>query len=672
MNAPLSTARKLPPALVTALVTLLLALQWWMGVSATEEICSTSDELAHVTGGLSYWKFQDFRLQPENGNLPQRIAALPWLLAGARMDTTNAKPWGTSNVWIVGHQLFYESGNNTDYLLLLSRATIALTGVGLGLLIFAWSRSLWGDTGGIVSLGLYTFCPNFLANAPLATSDVTMTLGLLASCWAFWRQTRRLDWKTGLVSVGVVAMTSAAKLSFVGLLPMFGLMIAARLWSDEPLIVALGRVRTITARRGKLRVFTLVVLVHAVAMWIAIWACFDFRYSAVGPGMPAQVQFFAAWEIVMPAHGFWHYFFTFTRSVHLLPEAFLQGFAYFLYAAAERGAFLNGDYSNTGWVQFFPYAFLVKTPWPQLLAFALAGGTAAAAWWAAARKHALWTRLTGDLHRVAPLVILFAVYWAFSLTSHLNIGLRHILPTYPVLFIGAGLLARPAARRWVARVAIALVLWLAAESVNIRPHYLAYFNPLAGGPENGWRHLVDSSLDWGQDLPGLATWLRHERRPGEEAYVSYSGSGDFEYEGIRARELAFVYNFDKPRKWFELGPGLYCVGATMLQSTYNGWRGPWTLEKERNYVALRRILSTATPATATVKALQERAQQLYTLDQLRMARLSQYLRLRRPDGIVGYSIFVYRLSSDEVQAAAYGSMADLAAAMEQAIGKHGD
>ena len=668
MNAPPPTARQLPSVLVTALVTVLLALQWWMGVSATEDTCSTTDELAHVTGGLSYWKFKDFRLQPENGNLPQRIAALPWLLASARMDTTDAKSWGTSNVWIVGHRLFYESGNNTDYLLLLSRATIALTGVGVGLLIFFWSRSLWGDAGGLVSLGLYAFCPNFLANAPLATSDVTMTLGLLASCWAFWRQTRRFDWKTGLASVGIVAVTSAAKLSFVGLLPMFGLMLVVRLWSDEPLVVALGTVRTLATWREKLRVFIVVALVHAAAMWIAIWACFDFRYSPVGPGMPEQLQFFAAWEIVMPAHGFWHYFFSVSRGVHLLPEAFLQGFAYFLYAAAERGAFLNGEYSNTGWLQFFPYAFVVKTPWPQLLAFALVVSSALGAWWRAAQNHALWVRIRGDLYRVAPLVILFAVYWAFSLTSHLNIGLRHILPTYPVLFIGAGLLARPAARRWLGGIAAVLVFWLAAESINIRPHYLAYFNRLGGGPENGWRHLVDSSLDWGQDLPGLAAWLKRERRPREKVYVSYTGSGDIDYEGIRGRELAFIYNFDKPRTWFELGPGLYCVSATMLQSTYNGWRGPWTLEKERNYVALRKIIDT--PAATTVKAIQERAVQLNTLDQLRMARLNQYLRLRRPDGVVGYSIFVYRLSTEEVQAAVYGSMVDLASAMERAITTH--
>jgi hypothetical protein len=270
---------------------------------------------------------------------------------------------------------------------------------------------------------------------------------------------------------------------------------------------------------------------------------------------------------------------------------------------------------------------------------------------------------------VAPLAILFAVYWAFSVTSHLNIGHRHILPTYPALFIVAGLLVRPGGSRWLAATAAALVVWNAAESARIRPHYLAYFNPIAGGPENGWRHLVDSSLDWGQDLPGLAAWLRREARPGEPVYVSYFGNGDLEYEGIRAQELAPVYNFDKPRRWFELEPGLYCLSATALQDVYSGWRGPWTLAKEWQYRLLWAQL-TPPPPVLIPEVRQQRSQKLYDLDRLRFARLCQYLRLRRPDAVVGYSIFIYRLSAEETNVVAHGSMAELAVLMERALQAH--
>jgi hypothetical protein len=234
-----------------------------------------------------------------------------------------------------------------------------------------------------------------------------------------------------------------------------------------------------------------------------------------------------------------------------------------------------------------------------------------------------------------------------------------------VLFIGAGLLMQ--SRRALALAAVVLAAGNAAESALIRPHYLAFFNGFAGGPGNGWRHLVDSSLDWGQDLPGLATWLRREARPGEQVYVAYAGSGSFEYEGIRARELAPVYNFDKPRRWFELEPGLYCVGATMLQDTYGKWRGDWTLEKEIAYVNLRNFVAAGAPAT-TEQERAERNDLLYNLDRLRYARLCHYLRVRRPEAVIGHSIFVHRLTEDEVRVVYSGTISELATAMERAMG----
>lgn len=657
-----------PAALVTLFAALLLGCHWWLGVSATSDISATSDELPHVAGGFAYWTFNDYRFQPENGNLPQRLAALPWVLAGARLEPAETNAWAKSNVLIFGDRLFYGPTNaaRTDSLLLLSRATMGLVGVALGALIFAWSRRLWGDLGGLFSLSLYAFCPNFLANAPLTTSDVTMTFFFLAACGAFWRHTRVLDGKTAALSVATVALACVAKFSFVLLLPMFGLMTVIRLASTEPLQVRFGRSRAFTTWQGKLGIVAASAGVHVVIAWVFIWACFGFRYSAVGAGLPAQENFFWSWSLVTPPAGFWHWFFNTARALHLLPEAFLSGFATVLYAAAERGAFLNGAYSTTGWPQFFPYTFLVKTTWGQLGTFALMGGVGGAVWRRISPGHARWNRLRSDLYRVAPLAILFGVYWAFSVTSHLNIGHRHILPTYPVLFIGAGLLLRHAAPRWLAATGLAFALGNAAESASIRPHYLAYFNALAGGPENGWRHLVDSSLDWGQDLPGLARWLQTHTQRDENVYVSYAGSGNLEHEGIRADELAPIYNFDRPRRWYDLGPGLYCIGATMLQDTYGGYRGDWTLEKERSYLALRNLAGKAPPPTNAQEA-QTRANYLYELDRLRFARLCFYLRVRQPEAVIGYSIFIHRLTAEEVRIVQNGSLTELAQAMEKAL-----
>src|SRR5664280_2540988 len=327
---------------------------------------------------------------------------------------------------------------------------------------------------------------------------------------------------------------------------------------------------------------------------------------------------------------------------------------------------LNGAYSTTGWVAFFPYAFLVKTFLAELGVFALAGSVVATHWWTAGAR-----RILNESHRVAPLLVLFTVYGAFSLASHLNIGHRHILPIYPILFIAAGVIARPAATRWLRLTAVALAGCAVVESMAIRPHYLAYFNVFAGGPANGWRHLIDSSLDWGQDLQGLARWLRSHQRSGEVVYLANPGMSDAQYEGIPAEPLAPYYYGYKPRRWQELKPGIYCVCATELQDVYSPFRGPWTPAWEIEYQGLlhgmRAELATGKRDSLIAEFGNGPSKPLWDLDRLRFARLAQYLRLRRPDAMIGYSILIYRLSAEEVHAAVDGSPAELADLMERAL-----
>ena len=124
----------------------------------------------------------------------------------------------------------------------------------------------------------------------------------------------------------------------------------------------------------------------------------------------------------------------------------------------------------------------------------------------------------------------------------------------------------------------------------IRPHYLAYFNVLAGGPESGYRHLVDSSLDWGQDLPGLKRWLEaaegHSAAPAA-VYLSYFGSGNPAVYGIDARQIYSYQDWRAAPPLYELTGGIYCVSATMLQSLYTRAPGPWAAPYERAYQVAR-------------------------------------------------------------------------------------
>ena len=161
----------------------LVVLYWGMGVSSQVEKSTTVDEVAHLTAGYTYWLANDYRFHPENGNLPQRWAALPVYLGSYRFPSLDQPAWWQSNVWVSGEQFFHRVGNDLAGMLMKGRAMIALLGLGLGLVVYGWSRSLFGPTGGMISLILYTFCPNLLAHGSLMTSDMAIALALTAALW---------------------------------------------------------------------------------------------------------------------------------------------------------------------------------------------------------------------------------------------------------------------------------------------------------------------------------------------------------------------------------------------------------------------------------------------------------------------------------------------------------
>lgn len=652
--------------LVTALVAFLLALHAWLAVTATIDLGVTADETAHLTAGYAYWRFDDYRLQPENGNLPQRWAALPLLALEPRLEPAEqADAWRRSHVWLIGQRFFFESGNPIEFILLCARSTAIGWSVATGLLVFCWSRRLWGDTGALLSLALQAFSPTLLAHGPLVTSDVCAAFWLLAAAGAWWRLLQRCDRARLGVSVLTAAGAAVAKFSCVLLLPVAVLLALWRVLQPAPWPIALRSAKPAAQLGGRARQLGAIALLGAAHVLVAaavVWACFGFRYSAFAPGLPEGMKFFAAWDGIVPSDGFWKWFFDFAREWRLLPEAYLQGFAYVLSAAQERGAFLAGEFSTTGWWWFFPYAFLVKSSLAELAALA---GVAATGAWALAR-HGV-ARIGKTATRVAPLPVFAAVFGGFALASDLNIGQRHILPLYPVLFILAGAIARPAAGSTGRAAALALAALAGGEAIAARPHYLAYFNRLAGGPEAGWRHLADSSLDWGQNLPRLATWLQAHRQPGEPVYVSIFGTDDPFYHGIKAEELSPIYSFGRARRWVELEPGLYCVSATMLQDVYSPYAGPWTVEREVNYRRLLRMmraeLASGTRTTELGEFGEGPGHLMWNLDRARFARLCFYLRERRPDASIGHSIFVFRLSAEEIRVTVDGTLTELAEAM---------
>ena len=596
----------------------LLGLFWWSGVSASRHWSQTSDELPHITAGYVYDRFGDYRFQPENGNLPQRIHGLAPLALGAKFPMENQDFWHRSVYWQLGWDFLYGRDNPTDRMVQGARALNALFGVALGAFIFVVARRWYGDAGGLLALGFYVFCPNFIAHSSLATSDMAGTLCLTLAPWFFWRHLEQRHWRSGLVAGIFTGLALVAKFNGILLAPLYAGLALGDAWGRAPA----------GARRSRLAQNLGHCLVQVMAAGSVVWLFYGFRFQAGAPGLPEMHVFGQPWPDLLQSLGAKGPWVDFARRWQLLPEAWLYGLANVLAGAAGRPAFLAGEIRLYGWLGFFPILFLTKTTLGLLAALLLTAGVGLA-------RHAGWQspafRAAGL--RWLPLAGTALLLWVVALTSHLNIGHRHILAVYPALFVWLGSLAT-LRRAWLLAPILLLAVHL-GESVAVRPHYLAFFNAVGGGPTKAYRLAVDSSLDWGQGLPPLREWVAANRRPGEKFYLSYFGSAWAPHYGVRPDIfLPGVGIAEPPFQPYELQPGLYAVSATILSEVYSEYRGPWhqawNVELEN-------------PATPPLRRAE-----------LRFARLCKYLQHRAPEAEAGYSILIFRLTQAELRTALEG------------------
>jgi hypothetical protein len=246
---------------------------------------------------------------------------------------------------------------------------------------------------------------------------------------------------------------------------------------------------------------------------------------------------------------------SFANAHQLLPQSCLIGMLR-LYAWSQgRLGYLCGQSSVTGWWYYFPLAIVFKTPLATLLGLAAAIGLLAPQ----IRTSSTWNRWAVLAGGIFP-----CLYMLTAMTSNVDVGIRHILPVYPFIFIFLGVAAAKAwnsPRRHARMFVTLLCMGLAAETFSAYPNYIPFFNVACGGSRGGLRLLSDSNLDWGQDLPALADW--QARNPGRPVYLCYWGSADPRYYGIHYVNLP---QSSAPPDQNMAGPGrpVYAISATAL------------------------------------------------------------------------------------------------------------
>ena len=469
--------------------------------------------------------------------------------------------------------------NDAEAMFRRARLMMLLLGVALAVIIFCWSYELWGIWGAAFSLLLFCFDPNFIAHSGLVTTDVPAALAYAATLYAFWRFARRMTLARGAVFAIAFGLAQTVKFSAVLLAPI-AVVVAA-------VIVMRDRTRFVPVLSA--------LAAAALATFIAIWSVYGFRTSTAPDPAAARaeeiatratlhqrvldapdvwpsghldvrraVERWAAMDLLaktMPdtagerdlrealrttRPGLTGQLILFADAHHLLPEAYLYGFASTVSSSLLRSSYLDGRYSNTGFGSYFFWTTLWKTPLPSLAALVV--GLVIA-----------WRRRGAGLAFLAIPVVIYAGY---ALAGNIHIGHRHLFPIFPFLYALCGaagtwwaelrrrrVLVGAVAAAWLPIASIVVLLPRPASVIN---QHLAYLNEVAGGPRAGALKLSDSNFDWGQDLARLGRWYAASGIK-EPINLVYFGNADPRSYGIRYYSLR-TPDFPEPREgeWFAI------------------------------------------------------------------------------------------------------------------------
>ena len=428
-----------------------------------------------------------------------------------------------------------------------ARLPMILIACALGWLVFVWARILAGGAAALAALLLFTLEPNILAHSILVKTDIASSFVYLLFFFVlheYLRQPSALRAGTLGLVLGIGLLT---KMSMLSLLPVCVLCLFLR-WLVPNLMPSRPEHPTMQPLQGSNVTWHSIAALTLTTLIVHT----GYGFEAFRPAATASTTI---------GSGFW------SSLAPILPPTFLSGMD-IVFTVLSDGwpAFLNGEFSNDGWWQYFPTVMAIKLPLVTTSLFIAALATG----------FCVGVKTFKSRGSVEILLITAAVfiYLVPAIGGKVNIGIRHILPTFGPLFVLAALVMGRLfqARHIVARAVPALLVGLQFISVvTVYPDYLSYFNETVGGPQNGWYYLSDSNIDWGQDLPVLAEFV--EENEIDRIRLAYFGAGSPAFYGIPFENIEVPNVFGTlDSDPLQLSPGWYAISVTWLQGTFGAER----------------------------------------------------------------------------------------------------
>ncbi len=551
----------------TWLVVAAVSLFFFLALDSLVDDSPTMDEQNHIARGLAFLRTGDPRLSLEHPPLLNSISALPLLSMPELRLPTDHPSWERREGWYEFADLFlWQYNHDTDRIVFLSRLPIVFLTIALGLVGYRFAFHFWGRAAAVPALVLLLSEPNLMAHGRYATTDLGATLFTFLTTfllWRLWQDSSRSQGRRWLLAAVAMGLAFGSKLSTLGFVPIWVVLALLPLYPDA----AGGYGRAAVRRLGQL-------IAAGIPALLIVWLIFGLEWQAFAFISPA-LEPFNRWAGPMPT--FW----AGIEQIALLGQG------------GRSPAFLFGRFAEEGWLLYFPIAFAVKTPVVIILLLFVAASLLLAR--SATRRRAIF------------LLVAVVAFYLLAMQSALNIGYRHVLPALPYLLLLIAGLAAPEVRavrvgRLSPRGMLAAgVAILVAIAIWIHPHYLSFFNAIAGGPSNGYRVLTDSNVDWGQDLVRLKGWM--EDNGINEVMLGWFGTADPDYYAIAHQPLPGLGRDRFFRLWWEVpfdpvapAPGVYAISASSL------WEPPLRVAEKNVYA---------------------------------------WFRAREPDDRIGYSILIY-------------------------------
>lgn len=451
-------------------------------VNTWRQTAQTSDESPNIACGMQWLDLGRYDYGPFHPPLARSAIAAALYIHGYRAQKLPDR-WNEGNAILHSRNEYWKA-------LKWARAAVLPFFVLACLWVWLWSKRLLAGWGALVPVLLLTNTPAVLAHASLATTDMAVAAGVCGALYAFtvWLE------RPGVMAAIFVGFTFAA-----AFLSKFSAL----------LFVPVGCVAIALLYRPSIRTLHRSAALAVLTTALLIWATYGFSVGRTSAHLSEDAAGQTGIISRIPTGVL-----RFVESTPLPAPQILDGiWTVYNHNEAGHAAYLLGDNSLHGWWYFFPVALGVKTPLALLLL--------------AATGTAVLVLRRSDRRVWAPIVSAAAILLA-CLPANLNIGVRYILPLYPMLAITAGLgcvsLWQTSRGRIAGRFAcVSLILWVLVSVAFAHPEYISYFNEIAS--RNPEKFLVDSDLDWGQDVGRLANELRRLKVDRVHMDCLYTGDG---------------------------------------------------------------------------------------------------------------------------------------------------